>query len=225
MKGIVFSINKHSRPHRFVEKPRHIHSFSLKRFFSFYGIHFFFMLDFILGIVLGSLSLDSASSQTLDTLDFLFVTNLDNRLDLSAFEVFSASFASDFVFVFVVFLLCFSAWGVFALPMVCAFKGFGVGISSTYMFTQFGVTGIGFYILVILPGTVMFLFAFITALKEAFLGSYSLLKVYFPSSRDGLMHRYVKTYLYRNFVILLFVILSAIIDMIFWVIFANMFNF
>lgn len=225
MKGIVFSFNEHSRPHRFVEKPRRIHSFSIKRFFSFYGIQFFFMLDFILGIVLGSLSLKSASSDTLNALDFLFVTNLENRLSLTAFEVFYASFASDFVFVFAVFLLNFACWGVFVLPLICAFKGFGVGISSAYMFTKFGVTGIGFYILVILPGTVMFLLCFITALKEAFIGSFNLLKAYFPSSRDGLLHRYVKTYLYRNFVILLFVVLAAIIDMIFWVIFANMFNF
>lgn len=225
MKGIVFSLGKKSRPHRFVKKPERIRSFSLKRFFNYYGIQFFFVVDFVLGLVLGSSALKSASSELLNALDFLFVTNLDNRLKLSAFDIFCSAFASDFIFVFIVFLLNFASWGIFALPLVCAFKGFGVGISSAYMFSQYGISGIGFYILIILPGTVLFLLAFITALKEAFIGSYNLLKMYFPSARDGLLYRYTKTYLYRNFVILLFVAFSAIIDMIFWVLFANMFNF
>lgn len=225
MKGIVFSI-KHR--HYGSSKQHHtsrIHNFSIKRFFSYYGVQSFFLIIFILGIVLGSFSYKGASDNLLTSLDFLFVTNLDNRLKLSAFDIFSSSFASNFLFVFAVFLLSFTAWGIFALPFLCAFKGFGVGISSAYMFSQYSVTGIGFYILVILPGTVLFLFAFITALKEAFSQSFYLLKMYIPSATDSLLLRHTKTYLFRNFVILIFTAFSAIVDMIMWVVFANMFNF
>ena len=93
------------------------------------------------------------------------------------------------------------------------------------MFSQYSVTGIGFYILVVLPGTVFFLLAFVTALKEAFSQSTLLFKLYFASSGDTPMSRYVKTYLFRNFIILIFTALSAIVDMILWIVFANMFNF
>lgn len=225
MKGIVFSIKHREHQHVGMRAIPFLRDFSFRRFFSFYGVQCFFFLTFILGIILGAFYLRSASDSLLLKLDFLFVTNLDNRLELSAFDVFCSSFSSDFIFVFMAFLLGFTVWGMFALPLLSAFSGFGVGISSAYLFSQYSVTGIGFYILVILPGTVLFLLAFITALKESFSQSFSFLKLYFPSNSDVLLLRHTKTFLFRYFVVIVFCAFSAIVDMLLWVVFANMFNF
>ena len=225
MKGIVLSVKRGQFSFGAHHHAPRIHSFSIKRFLSFYGVHSLFFVVLVLGVVLGSFSYSNASDNLLNGLDFLFITNLENRLELSALDVFCSSFASGFIFILSAFLLSFTVWGTFALPLLCAFKGFGIGISSAYMFSQYSVTGIGFYILVILPGTVLFLLAFFTALKEAFSQSTLLFKLYFASSGDMPMSRYVKTYLFRNFIILIFTALSAIVDMILWIVFANMFNF
>lgn len=225
MKGIVFSMKRTGYlPKPFHRAPR-IHSYSIKRFMSFYGVQTLFFVILILGVVLGSFSFSDASDDFLERLDFLFMTNLDTRLGLSAFSIFCSSFASDFIFVLLAFLLSFTLWGTFALPFVCAFKGFGIGISSAYMFSQYSVTGIGFYILVVLPGSVLFLLTFITALKEAFSQSALLLKMFLAPSDELPIRKYTRTYLFRNFVILIFTALSAIVDMTLWIVFANMFNF
>lgn len=225
MKGIVFSIKHRERHYRPSRSKERITITSVKKFFNQYSIQLLFAIIFILAIVLGSFSFDKISEDTLEKLDFLFLTNLENRLELSAFDIFCSSFASGFIFVFLSFLLSFTAWGMFALPLLCAFKGFGVGLSSAYMFSQYSVTGIGFYILVILPATVLFLFAFLMSLKESFAQSILLLRVYFSSTYDAFLLRRTKTYLFRNCVILIFVAFSAVIDMLLWVLFAGMFNF
>ncbi len=225
MKGIVLSVKRRQfslGAHHYT--PR-IHNFSIKRFLSFYGVQSLFFIVLVLGVILGSFSFSKASDDLLAQLDFMFVTNLASRLELSGFDVFCSSFTSDFIFILSAFLLSFTVWGTLALPLLCAFKGFGIGISSAYMFSQYSVTGIGFYILVILPGTVLFLLTFITALKEAFSQSALLFKLYFSPSDDTRMLRFAKTYMFRNFIILIFTVLSAIVDMILWIVFANMFNF
>lgn len=225
MKGVVFSI-KHGEGH-FAQNSVHrkITKKSIKDFFAKYSLELLFAVVFVLSIILGSVSFSRISQETLQKLDFLFLTNLDNRLKLSSFDLFCSSFASGFLFVFFSFLLSFTAWGMFALPLLCAFKGFGVGLSTAYMFSQYSVTGIGFYILVVLPATALFLFAFLMSLKESFVQSVLLLKTYFSSTYDVFLLRRTKTYLFRNCIILIMVAFSAVVEMVLWVLFAGMFNF
>lgn len=221
MKGIVFSV-KH-REHHY--SPNKLSVKSIKRLWGNYGLQILFLLIFILGIVLGSFAYGSLDSEILKKLDFLFMTDLDSRLTFTAFDLFCTSFASGFLFVFSAFLLSFTVWGMFALPLLCAFKGYSVGLASAHMFSQYSITGIGFYILVVLPGTVLFLFVFITALKEAFSQSVYLLKMYFSPLRDNFLIERTKTYLFRNTVVLAFTALSSVVDMVLFLLFADMFKF
>lgn len=224
MKSFVFSIgrNKHHNYHGYSAYKRFI---SLKDFISCYYVHLLYFIIFIAGIVFGSFSVSNATKSFLDSLDFLFVTNLSSRLELSAFSVFCSSLASNFIFVFSAFLMAFSVWGIATLPLLSAFKGYGVGVSSAYLFLQHSVTGIGFYILVILPGTVLFLFAFIIVLKESTTASFSLFKFYVTSKSDFISQQRTKAYLFRYSFVLIFAALSSLVDMLLWIIFANMFNF
>ncbi len=225
MKSFVFSI-KHRNYDKAPDNYHKVrHSVSLKRFFTYYGIESIFAVLFLLGVILGSFSLKLCSDTALKKLDILFLTNLENRLEFSAFDIFCSSFASGFIFLILAFLLSFTVWGSLALPFLCAFKGFSVGISSAYMFSQYSLTGIGFYVLIILPGTVMFLLLYLSALKEAFTESLYVLKMFSTSFSGGLLIRHTKRFLFRYFVFLIFTALCAVMDMLLWVLFANMFNF
>ena len=66
---------------------------------------------------------------------------------------FVACFASDFIFLAVVFLLGLAPWGIPFLPFVSAFKGFGTGLTAAYLIITYSLKGAGFYLLVVLPGT------------------------------------------------------------------------
>lgn len=100
-----------------------------------------------------------------------------------------------------------------------------MGLSSAFLFSQYSFSGIGFFILVILPGTVLFLFAFMLALRESFSHSLIVLKMYFPSVSDVLLLRHLKPFFLRYFVVMIFTVASALFDMMLWVLFANLFKF
>lgn len=225
MKGIVFSFKRRDNNRLSNNFLKRITTFSIKQFLSMYGIQLFFVFSFVLGVVLGAFSFDNIDADVLKKLDFLFLSDLESRCELNAFDLFCSSFSSSFIFIFSSFLLSFSAWGMFALPFLSAFFGSCIGVSSAYMFSQYGITGIGFYILVVLPGTALFLFAFILSLKEAFVQSVFLMKSYFSSTYDGLLLKRTKSYLFRNCVVLAFSVASSIVDMFLFLLFSDMFKF
>lgn len=224
MKGIVLSFPKIS-PINEIYSTRRRNRFNLRRFLSCYGIHLAFVSVFLISLIYGSLTVTKCSPKFLSKLDFLFVTNLQQRLSLSSFSVFCSSLASGFIFIFAVFLMAFSAWGMIVLPLICAFKGFGVGISSAYLFLEYSLSGIGFYILVILPGTVLFLLSFIIALKESLGASTLLLRYYFSKRAELILQKYIRTYIIRYSYVLLLLTASALLDMILWMLFAKLFKF
>lgn len=224
MKGIVLSFGsfKRGKEQRAFTRRR---GFDVRRFLSSYSIHLVFVAIFMISVIYGFFSVKNFSPRFLGQLDFLFVTNMQQRLGLSAFSIFCSSLASGFLFIFVAFLMGFSAWGMAFLPFLCAFRGFGVGISSAYLFTQYSISGIGFYILVILPGTVLFLLSFIIALKEAFTASTLLFRFYFSTKQEHSLCRHTRTYIVRNSYVLLLLVACALLDMLLWVLFANLFRF
>ena len=80
MKGIVLSVKRGKFSFGAHHHAPRIHSFSIKRFLSFYGVHSLFFVVLVLGVVLGSFTFSNASEDLLKRLDFLFITNLENRL-------------------------------------------------------------------------------------------------------------------------------------------------
>ncbi len=224
MKGIVFSVSGREKDSLLKRRFPDFENFSLKRFISLYGLQLFFFCSFVFGVVWGAVSYKEASKEFLSHLDFLFVTNLESRLSLTAFECFCSSFSSAFIFIFAAFLLAFTLWGVPVLPVLCALKGYGVGVCASYMVSAHSISGVGFYILVILPGTILFLLAFVLALKESFSHSLSMFKSY-AFGANTLSNLNLKNFLFRYLVVLIIVSFSSIIDMILWILFANMFNF
>lgn len=221
MKGFVFQFRRNLRLPA-LKKPK----LSLKEYLSKKGVYLFFFLMFFIGLILGAAYSKTADSELLNRLDFLFTTNLQSRMELSSFEIFTSCFGADFLFVLAVFLMGLSVWGSAILPFVTAFKGFSVGLSSAFIFSLYRASGIGFYILVVLPGTVMFLLSLIYYSKESFSLSLRYIRLsVFGSVREPYLSRYIKSFLIKSLITLLFCAASALLDMFLWILFAGMFDF
>lgn len=221
MKGIVFQLRRNLRLPA-VRKPK----ISLKEYLTRRGIFLFFFLMFIAGLIAGAAYSRYADIELMKRLDFLFSTNLSLRAGFSSFEIFAACFGSDFLLMLIVFLMGLSVWGSITIPLITAFKGFSVGLSSSYIFSQYRASGIGFYILVLLPGTVMFLLSLIYYSKECFSLSLRYMKLsVIGSARDIPLSRYIKNFFIKSLVALVLCAASALLDMVLWILFAGMFDF
>lgn len=217
MKGIVLSLGLPRRRRRLPD---------FKSIIRRHGITLLFAALLLTGLVLGAVYSKSADKNTLRTLDFLFTTNLESRLSQGAFGTFCACFASDFLFLLSVYLLGIAAWGIPFIAVLLCFKGFGTGVTAGWLCVSHGLSGAGFYLLVLLPGTFIFCavligfsaraFAFS---KHAFLYSLSR-KTPAASLREDLLR-----FSSRFFSALGVTSIAALADALLWTLFAGTFKF
>ncbi|MCR5653734.1 MAG: hypothetical protein K6F88_08040 [Ruminococcus sp.] len=164
MQGIVFTYKNRRRRKKIRAV---INKQGIKLFLGRWGGITLFAFMLAAGLTVGCICSGSLSSDTLRNLDFLFTTNMPERLSGGAWGAFCAGFASDFLFLLAAFLMGLSLWGAAALPFIAFFKGFGVGVSAGYLILTFGVKGILFYVSVLLPGIVISGMALIYELNAA----------------------------------------------------------
>ncbi len=211
MKGVILSIPVRSRP----QKPRR--SMSLEVFVKRYLSTVIFTLFFTAGVVWGAVVSLKAEVEFLADMDFLFTTNLQSRLSQGMLSCFAAHFASNFIFFTAAALCGLSPWGVGVLPFIVAFKGFGTGLSAAYLISIYGLKGLGFYIVVVLPGTFIFSLALLFMSAHCTTMSLRLARFVFVKAEGAVpVTVYVKNYLFRCSYFLLVSAAGAICDMLFW---------
>lgn len=155
MKGVIFTL-KRKRINRGLSGLRLPGLSELKSFFTRRGTLLFFLFSVTAGLVLGSVSVSRFDEKTLKALDFLFTTNLPEKLKGGFAGAFFASFASGFLFLSAALFCSLSLFGAVFLPAIAFFKGFGIGVSAAYLVLNYGMTGALFYLFVILPGVFVF---------------------------------------------------------------------
>jgi len=223
MKGIVLSF---SRPKRFTGLNRKISVPDFRYIIKRYGVKLLFTLMILLGMILGALYARSAQSEALNSLDFLFTTNLEARLSQSAIGTFCACFASDFIFLISIYLFGTAPWGLPFQFAAVMFKGFGTGITAAYLFITHGLSGAGFYLLVLLPGTFLFCIALAVFSSYAFEFSKRMFLLTVGKSaplsslREGFLHLSSKL-----LTAMIFTFASALLDTLLWSLFAGAFKF
>lgn len=223
MKGIVFSFNRKKREKKSLPK---ISMPDFRYIFRRYGVTLVFLVLVLLGMVLGALYARSAQSDTLDSLDFLFTTNLDARLSQSPFGIFCACFASDFIFLISVYLFGTAPWGLPLEFLTVMFKGFGIGITAAYLFISHGLSGVGFYLLVLLPGTFLFCLALAFFSTSAF--DFSKRMFLFTVSKNTPavpVRNSLLRLTSRFFTALIITFAASLIDTLLWSLFAGAFKF
>ena len=210
--------------HSFVRGSRR----TLKEFFGALRVNYvlvLFSIFLITGMIFGAIFAKNAGFPALSKLDFLFYSNFKTRAVQPFFSVFSASFASSFLFILFCFLCGLSMWGMFMIPVVLFFRGFGLGLTSGYLYAAYGSSGILFNLSVILPGAFVCCLAILLAAREGTRFSRRIASCG-TSSQSGTISRVnIKLYLLRFGAILGIAFLAALIDLFFSRCFAGMFSF
>ncbi len=173
------------------------------------------------GLVLGAIYARTAGFQALDRLDFIFAGNFRARKTEPYLSIFAASFASSFLFVFACFLCGLSMWGIVFVPAVLIFRGFGLGLTSGYLYAAYGWKGILYNLSVILPGAFFCCLAILMAALEAMRFS----RLIASGSGNASARGGLKNYAGRFGVILLIACFAAGIDLLLSICFGWMFVF
>lgn len=179
----------------------------------------------VLGMVVGSVSAGCINFETLDKLNSIFLTDFKQRISQSGAEVFISSLSLYFIFALILELSAFSAWGVALVPLMLVFKGMGMGLSGGYLYLVYGLKGIAFYILILVPGIFVSSIAFAFFGVSAFKSSFAISKKLLPKSSDVMLWQYVKSNIKKLGYCTLLLCLSAFLDMSFMMMFSGFFEF
>lgn len=214
MKGILLSVGKS----RISFKKQDI-----LYFFRRYGIDTLLGISLCAGLVLGAFCAGSADKELIKSLDFIFVSDFKSRCEQAVLSLFAASLTSNFIFFLVNFLLGLSSWGCVGVPFLIAFKGFGMGLTGGYLYKSYGMSGAGFFLLVMLLGYVISSLALIFQGKNSILFSNNLFaKIRGVSAKtDETIYKYIV----NNSFMLIALSIGAMTDAILNTLFAGVFAF
>ena len=179
----------------------------------------------IIGMICGTLIVPSLNMESLYKLDFLFLSDFKQRLEQSNIQVFMSSFYALSLFALFIELSALSCWGIIVIPAILTFKGLGLGLTAGYLYLIYGLKGIAFYILILLPG----IFVSSIGLTLFSLGSmkfsFKLLKTIFHKKNSAVLLLNIKEHFKASSYCLVVLGISSLIDVGFMAMFSKFFNF
>lgn len=202
-----------------------INKTDVKYFLKRYGIITLLGIFTAAGAIYGAVSSNKADQAMLEAFDFLLVTNFKLRVDQTLFMTFAASLTSYFLFYFALILSSFSAWGMAVVPLITFLKGYGAGLCGGYLVLTYGVEGMGFYVLMILPGAFLSALAIIAQGKESIGFSKSIAKTLFFKNSEASIDNPMQTvkFLTSSSYLLFAICFSALVDMLTAMLFSEVF--
>ena len=183
----------------------------------------FLLLLFFLGMVYGAIVVSAGSTELIDTLSFMTSGFIEKRAEQSLLTTFLGSVSSNGMLLIVLFFLGFGAIFQPAEGFIPIFRGLGLGLSMGYLYSYYGLKGVGFCCLLILPHAFISTLTLILAARE----SIKLSNLFFGCIRrrpeEAIGAKAIKLYTMKYLIFLVFVLAAAIVDCLMTFLFARFF--
>lgn len=182
------------------------------------------MILFIVGMVYGTLLIKSQPVNLLKQLNIITKEYASSQRKESILSLMVNSFCSSFVFLLLPYLFGYSPIGQAGTLLVPLFKGLGLGATLGHLYLTFGLKGIGYSALIIVPQTVIALFAIMIACRESIKLSNLFFINILPDREKMVTTQTIKMYNIKYGILMFFILISAIVDAVFVVLFSGLFQ-
>lgn len=180
---------------------------------------------FVIGVIAGCTASGTYGDGTSGALDIIINGFISLKSDETMAQTFFSSLGSTVPLMLVVFILGFCALGIPLISLSAAFRGIGIGAMLGYMYAFYGVKGISYCLLLVIPPALLSIPAIILACKEAM--RFSGIVFSFISKTNGRNDKFpdMRKYCLRFVVFLLALIAAALVDCLFTLLFGRFFLF
>lgn len=185
----------------------------------------FLSIILILGMIFGALGIKFIKLDTIKKLDFLFATDFSERTSQPKVYTFIASFSSSYIFTLLILIMSLSFFGSITIPIIIFFRGVGLGITSGYLYLIYGLKGIAYHILILLPGIFISSIAILLISSHAIKFSIKFASKITPKPTEDRLWPKLTEYFKKCSYLSIILIFSSIIDMIEMILFSKFFNF
>ena len=179
---------------------------------------------FICGIIIGSIFLKKNNWLLQNTelifKNFIFVHTGNNFL-----KKFFSCFIHYLIVLFLYFLFGASMFGVAVTPFVTVWQGILVGSVSSYVYTQYNLSGIAFNAIILIPPLSIFIICCFFAAKYSIDFSLNIAKLTMPKHRPASLYTVFKNYCVKYSILVGITSICTIIEIILNLLFLKYFNF
>lgn len=185
----------------------------------------FLFFCLILGMILGTLSVSSLNMDYISKIDLLFINDFKERMAESNIQIFTSSFSVLSIFAVALELSALSCWGMALIPAIVAFKGLSLGLTAGYLYLVYGLKGIAFYLLILLPGIFISCVGITLFAAGCMKFSFNLSKLLLAKYQQESILDSLKNHLRKSGYCLIVLAMSSIIDVCFMIMFSRFFSF
>ncbi len=194
-------------------------------FFKNNKLLIFLSVALISGMIFGALGIKFIKLDTIKKLDFLFATDFSERNSQPKVYTFIASFSSSYIFTLLILIMSLSFFGSITIPIIIFFRGVGLGITSGYLYLIYGLKGIAYHILILLPGIFISSIAILLISSHAIKFSIKFASKITPKPTEDRLWSKLTEYFKKCSYLSIILIFSSVIDMIEMILFSKFFNF
>lgn len=166
MKSMIVSVSQQNTEDEY--KPYSPMLSSFKCFLQRYGMISMLIVILFLGLIMGAVRIGMTGSNALSRINDIIFKFLNLNSSQTPAASFVRSFSFSFAFIGLLYFVSISPTGLFFIPAVLFFRGFGYGLISGILCVSFGLKGLAYYITVILPG------AFLSSMALLYLAQYCM---------------------------------------------------
>lgn len=194
-----------------------------KEIFTKKKVFYLLLFIFTIGLMYGSILLQNKSENLFSLLDIIQQTSAKNKIDDSFIKIMISSFSSSLIFLFIIFLSGFSSIGQPCPFIILFLKGLSVGSCISYFYLTYSFKGLLYVLIIIIPSTFIVIFTLILSSKESIKLSNLLFNTFL--SKNIISIKTLKLYIIKNMILVCFLLVSAFLDGLLAVLFADMFKF
>lgn len=157
--------------------------------------------------------------------DFITIFNeyATMRTKQKAYITFFNSLSVNLLFIFLINFSGLSCIGIPFTVFITLTKSIGIGYFAGYLFSQFSMSGVGYYLLTVLPGAVLSNTALLLAYNSAVFQSADILAIILLKKQSD--ENLIKNYLKKTAILTIICIIASIIDCVLIKAFSFMFAF
>lgn len=189
-----------------------INQFNIIKFIKNNKITLLLSLLFLIGIIVSVVlyKKDFLSNKIPIWLNDYYFSIKETTLLLSFFK----AFLSLLLIVALFFISGTSMMGIITVPLSISGLGFVIGSFVAEIYSQYSIKGVAYTAVILVPSALIFLLSLLTTCKYTMNFSFSLAKLTFLSSSTKNVSEEFKSYCFKYLSLLIFTLLSAILDVI-----------
>lgn len=179
---------------------------------------------FIAGLAIGSIVF-SKNKQLLQYTESFFKSYISVHSDNAFIKKFLLCFLRYLIVLILYFLSGSSMFGVAVTPFITVWQGILFGSVSSYLYGTYGLSGIAFNAIILIPSAVIFTVCCFFAARYSIDFSLSLAKLTLPRSKPCSLYINFKNYCGKYLIFMALSLMCAIIDVVLNLLFLKFFNF